>query len=75
MSRSPCPTVTTGRGRGKSSRSAGSWASGYFGEVFEGLWKDKVRVAIKVIVRGARAPGQGLLALLTGVGQPTSPGP
>ncbi|KAJ8779150.1 hypothetical protein J1605_013001 [Eschrichtius robustus] len=51
MSRSPCPTVTTGRGRGKSSRSAGSWASGYFGEVFEGLWKDKVRVAIEVIVR------------------------
>uniref|UniRef100_A0A8B9XSN3 Tyrosine-protein kinase n=1 Tax=Bos mutus grunniens TaxID=30521 RepID=A0A8B9XSN3_BOSMU len=25
--------------------------SGYFGEVFEGLWKDKVRVAIKVIAR------------------------
>ncbi|XP_022453333.1 LOW QUALITY PROTEIN: protein-tyrosine kinase 6 [Delphinapterus leucas] len=25
--------------------------SGYFGEVFKGLWKDKVRVAIKVIVR------------------------
>ncbi|XP_042085810.1 protein-tyrosine kinase 6 isoform X3 [Ovis aries] len=24
---------------------------GYFGEVFEGLWKDKVRVAIKVIAR------------------------
>eukprot|EP00069_Balaena_mysticetus_P022649 bmy_14484T0 len=66
MSRSPCPTVTTGRGRGKSSRSAGSWASGYFGEVIEGLWKDKVRVAIKVIVRGERAPGHGLLALLMG---------
>ncbi|KAB0404220.1 hypothetical protein E2I00_016788, partial [Balaenoptera physalus] len=31
-----------------------------------GLWKDKVRVAIKVIVRGERAPGHGLLALLTG---------
>ncbi|XP_001492818.1 protein-tyrosine kinase 6 isoform X1 [Equus caballus] len=25
--------------------------SGYFGEVFEGLWKDQVRVAIKVIAR------------------------
>ncbi|XP_072800676.1 protein-tyrosine kinase 6 isoform X3 [Vicugna pacos] len=25
--------------------------AGYFGEVFEGLWKDKVRVAIKVIAR------------------------
>lgn len=26
--------------------------SGYFGEVFEGLWRDQVRVAIKVIARG-----------------------
>nr|XP_011721220.1 protein-tyrosine kinase 6 [Macaca nemestrina] len=26
--------------------------SGYFGEVFEGLWKDRVQVAIKVISRG-----------------------
>lgn len=73
MSWSPCPTVTIGRGLGKSSRSAGSWASGYFGEVFKGLWKYKVRVAIKVIVRGERAPGRGLLALLTGGGQPSSP--
>lgn len=31
--------------------------SGYFGEVFEGLWKDKVRVAIKVIARGQWASG------------------
>nr|XP_060478199.1 protein-tyrosine kinase 6 isoform X2 [Panthera onca] len=27
--------------------------SGCFGEVFEGLWKDQVRVAIKVIARGS----------------------
>ncbi|XP_040493813.1 protein-tyrosine kinase 6 [Ursus maritimus] len=34
--------------------------SGYFGEVFKGLWKDWVRVAIKVIARGEWALGQGL---------------
>lgn len=33
--------------------------SGYFGEVFEGLWKDQVRVAIKVIARGEWASGRG----------------
>uniref|UniRef100_A0A452SKI5 Tyrosine-protein kinase n=1 Tax=Ursus americanus TaxID=9643 RepID=A0A452SKI5_URSAM len=34
--------------------------SGYFGEVFKGLWKDRVRVAIKVIARG-RLPADDLL--------------
>lgn len=33
--------------------------SGYFGEVFEGLWKDRVQVAIKVIARGEWGLGQG----------------
>lgn len=56
--------------------------SGYFGEVFEGLWKDQVRVAIKVIARGEwpQVRGlclttlplpsyqQGLLASVTGCG-------
>lgn len=28
--------------------------AGYFGEVFEGLWKDQIRVAVKVISRGER---------------------
>lgn len=58
--------------------------SGCFGEVFEGLWKDQVRVAIKVIARGEWAPGQapqqGLRALLPGDGRggqasPASPAP
>lgn len=49
--------------------------SGYFGEVFEGFWKDKVRVAIKVIARGQWASGQGLPASLAGIGWPSSPAP
>lgn len=49
--------------------------SGYFGEVFEGLWKDKVRVAIKVIARGQWAPGQRLLPHLWGSGGPAALGP
>lgn len=32
--------------------------AGYFGEVFEGLWKGQVRVAVKVIARG-EWPRQG----------------
>lgn len=51
--------------------------AGYFGEVFEGLWKDKVRVAIKVIARGECAPGRGQLASAPGWGalrsEPHSP--
>lgn len=55
--------------------------SGYFGEVFEGLWRDQVRVAIKVIARGEwplaglclttpplQPHQQGLMASLAGVG-------
>lgn len=62
--------------------------AGYFGEVFEGLWKGQVRVAIKVIARGEwpQARGlrlttplqshqQGLLASLTGCGGRGKPGP
>lgn len=33
--------------------------SGYFGEVFEGLWRDRVRVAIKVLARGERPLARG----------------
>lgn len=33
--------------------------AGYFGEVFEGLWKGQVRVAIKVIARGEWPQARG----------------
>lgn len=38
--------------------------AGYFGEVFEGLWRGQVRVAIKVIARG-EWPQAGGLCLTT----------
>lgn len=44
--------------------------AGYFGEVFEGLWKGQVRVAVKVISRGE--PAQAQLSLVTCF-FPTSP--
>lgn len=44
--------------------------SGYFGEVFEGLWKGLVRVAVKVISRGEQVRAQlNLVACYS----PTSP--
>lgn len=46
--------------------------AGYFGEVFEGLWKGQIRVAVKVISRGERvtcyfplSPASGMSSLTT----------
>lgn len=45
--------------------------AGYFGEVFEGLWKGQVRVAIKVIARGEWPQARGLY-LTTHPSSPTN---
>lgn len=45
--------------------------AGYFGEVFEGLWKGQVRVAVKVISRGEQLRPNSTWSLFPPVGSPS----